>query len=176
MGTFKSLKDLLDNQYQSPNSGRISHKKNQDNKEAFDFLQLVHDWPEIVGPRLSSMTIPLKIQRNKLVILTGHSAFAEQLSFMSNVIIEKINTHFPSLAGKINQINYMTNPTHFKQQKEQAEHTQEKKVKEIEEITHKYSPTDKALIKEANSLFEEIEDEDVKKSLTSIFIQLHKST
>lgn len=174
MNKFKSLKDLLENQYET-SVGQSNRSSKRFNADAFDFLQLVKEWPEIVGPRMANITIPLKVQSKSLVILSSHGAISEQLSFMSEVILEKVKARFPALSHSIFQIKFMTNPAHFQEQKLRAEKQQEKKVKEIEELTHKYSPNDQALLKKANDLFNELEDEDIKKSLTSIFIQLHKS-
>ena len=175
MSSFKSLKDLLGKNYDIPaRTGSKSHRQ-QRTTEAFDFLHLIRDWPLIVGDKLAAKTVPLKNQRKTLVILSNHSAYSEQLSFMSDNIIDKINEHFPMLHGRIAQIKYMTNPSHFKAQQERATVLKESKPKEISELTHKFSPSDQALIKEAELFFEDIEDQEIKKSLKSIFIQLHKS-
>ena len=175
MSSFKSLKDLLDANCSIKPDSRQKTFNTHKTSEAFDFLHLIRAWPIIAGEKLAAKTVPLKNQRKTLVILSNHSAYSEQLSFMSGTIIEKINEHFPMLRGKIAQIKYMTNPAHFKAQQERAEVLKKSKPKEIAEITHKFSPQDNALIKEADSFFSDIEDENVKKSLKSIFIQLHKS-
>ena len=175
MNSFKSLKDLLGSNYNMPTQAGSKNHRQQRTTEAFDFLHLIRDWPLIVGDKLAAKTVPLKNQRKTLVVLSNHSAYSEQLSFMSDNIIDKINEHFPMLHGKIAQIKYMTNPAHFKAQQERAAVLKESKPKEISEITHKFSPADNALIKEADLYFEDIDDEEIKKSLKSIFIQLHKS-
>jgi hypothetical protein len=175
MSSFKSLKDLLDTNYAIRSDSNSKNYKTRRTSEAFDFLHLIRDWPIIVGEKLATKTVPLKNQRKTLIILSNHSAYSEQLSFMSDKIIDKINEHFPMLHGKIAQIKYMTNPAHFKAQQERAKVLKKSAPKEITEITHKFSPQDQALLKEADNYFSDIENEEIKKSLKSIFIQLHKS-
>lgn len=50
-----------------------------------------------------------------------------------------------------------------------------RKTETISEITHRFSPMDKQLFKEAEEMFQDIQDDEIKKSLTSIFIQFKKS-
>jgi hypothetical protein len=175
MSTFKSLKDLLDTNYNIKPPHARGNSKNHKTSEAFNFLSLIKEWPLIVGEKLAAKTVPLKNQRKTLVILSNHSAYSEQLSFMSDKIIEKINEHFPMLHGKIANIKYMTNPAHFKLQQEVATTLKDSDPKELSDLTHQFSPTDQALVKEAEVYFQDIEDEEVRKSLKSIFIQLHKA-
>ncbi len=173
MDSFKSLKDILQSNYGAQHRGHP--KKQKVIKEAFDFLNLIKSWPKIVGDRLASRTIPLKNQYKTLTILSNHSAFSEQLSFMSDKIIEKINHFYPELQGYITQIKFITNPSHFQSHQVRAKKLQGPNPAAIKEITHKFSPFDRNLLKEADHIFKDIEDEKVRKSLESIFIQLHKS-
>jgi len=149
-------------------------EKRKYSKDSFDFLTLIKEWGDIVGPRLSEHTVPLKNSRNVLTILSDHSAFSSQLSFLEQVLIQKISERFPSLQGKIKKIVFQTNPRHFREQLKATEPLK-RKAETVEQITHRFSPEDQKLLREAESMFAHIEDEEMKKSLTSLFVQFNKS-
>lgn len=135
--------------------------------DSFDFLSLIREWEHIVGPTLGKNTVPLKINNKSLVVLTGHSAFSEQLSFMETIIRDKIIATFPKLKNAFNRIYFQADNNFFKEQKERMA-----KVEKKPEVTfHKYSPQYKALSQEANKLFTDVDDEDMRDMLRSIYIQ-----
>ncbi|WP_164848228.1 DUF721 domain-containing protein [Halobacteriovorax sp. HLS] len=143
--------------------------------ETFDFFALIEAWPEIVGPRIGKYTIPLKNQNNCLTVLTNHSAFSQELGFLEEEIKNKIITRFNSLKGKISRINFIYNSHHFTTQVDMAakfvkNKPKEREVKE-EIIFHKFSPQYKKLKAQADELFNDLDDLELKESLTSIFIQ-----
>ena len=139
--------------------------------EVFDFLELSGDWDKIIGKTLYKVTTPLKIQNKTLYILSAHPAFSQQLSMMEDQILKKIFDHFPILTRKISKILFKTNSSHFKNEKE----TEEKKL-DLESYKknnklNKFSPKYRAYNKEAQELFKNIDDNELKESLSSIYIQ-----
>ena len=176
MSKFKSLSSLLEDSAftSSQTSNKLGRDSKKYSKDSFDFLTLIKQWEEIVGPRLAEHTIPLKNSRKVLTVLSDHSAFSSQLSFLEQVLIKKVTERFPSLEGKINKIVFQTNPRHFRDQLKATEPLK-RKSETVEEITHKFSPLDQQLLRKAEQIFAHIEDEEMKKSMTSIFIQFNKS-
>ena len=134
---------------------------------SFDFITLIDHWEEIVGERLAKHTIPLKNQRKKLTILTNHPAFSQQLSFMEDVLVKKIAKLLPEMASQIKGLTFQTNSSFF----EQKHKFSEKRKKGTEPSIHKFSPVYKERSKEAELLFNEVEDDEMNDSLKSIFIQ-----
>ena len=176
---FTSLKSIFD-QFSTGSVKRTSYdsrstKKGAFSDQTFDFFALIEAWPEIVGQRLGKYTIPLKNNNNCLTVLTNHSAFSQDLGFLEEEIKKKIFKRFDSLNGKISRINFIYNTQHFQTQVEMAQNftkapSEKEKIKD-EIIFHKFSPQYKALKSEADDLFNDLDDEEVKESLTSIFIQ-----
>ncbi len=141
-------------------------------RQIFDFLNLIKRWPEIVGANMAKHTIPLKLKNNCLYVLSNHSAFSGAVSFMEEAIKNKIAQTFPSIAGSIKKLNFQVNSRYFNQ-----EIIAKKKIIEIQASNkniielHPYSPEYKELKKKADSKFEDIQDNELKQLLTSIFIQ-----
>ena len=85
---FKKLSDVFSNSgYKKSGQKNYRYKTTPD---VIDFHLLVNDWENIVGPKLAKNTVPLKNQNKVLTILTNHPAYAQQLSFMENMLREKI--------------------------------------------------------------------------------------
>lgn len=167
---FKALGDLL----QAPKN--FSKEKGQKGHfaESFDFLTLIKQWEEIVGPRLAKYTIPLKNQKKILTILSYHSSYSQQLSFMERQLVEKIIESFPQLKNKIDRIKFIVNTSYFEQQKV----IMNKKIghqSTSEPTLHPQSPQYKTLKKEADSLLEEVHDNELKETLTSLYLQSRKN-
>ena len=175
---MKKIKDLFkendfDKKYNS-NSQRFSGKKTF-SKEAdiFDFLELINGWEGVVGPRLVEQTIPLKLKNKSLTILTNHPVYAQQLSFMEAAIIKKIESSFPPLKGSIRKIFFQADNKHFALKRENI--IKKSSVKqEHEKKWHKHSPEYKKFSKEAEDRLDGIEDDELKESLKSIYLQLKK--
>lgn len=159
------------------NSPKPNFKK-QNTDEAFDFLALIQAWPEVIGPRLSKHTIPLKNTRRSLTILTNHPAYSEQLKFMEVQLLNKIKARFPSLQGSLRTLYFKTDSTFFQKQKAIAEERQggskQHEVK-MEKAFHKFSPEYRKLKAEADIEFKDVESDEVKERLTSIYIQLRQT-
>jgi hypothetical protein len=149
--------------------------KKQNTDEAFDFISLIHAWPDVIGPRLSKHTIPLKNTRRSLTILTDHPAYSEQLKFMEVQLIGKIKARFPSLQGSLKTLYFKTDSTFFQKQKAISEERQgggdKKHEEKMEKAFHKFSPEYRKLKAEADLQFKDVESEEVRERLTSIFIQ-----
>ncbi|MFA6236479.1 MAG: DUF721 domain-containing protein [Bacteriovorax sp.] len=166
---LKKLSTYID----SPGSSQPqdnSPKKEKSNAvhDSFDFLALIRSWKEIAGAKLSEHTIPLKNQNGTLIILSNHSAFANELSYMELPLKKKIFEKFPSLEKSIVSIKFIVDSTHFSQQYKQFITPVEKKKSNT---MHAFSPRFKELKKEAEELFQDIEDAELKEKMISLYIQ-----
>ena len=146
-------------------------KKSAQMSESFDVLSLIKGWHDIAGDKLSEHTIPLKNQNGTLVILSNHSAFANELSFMELILKKKIFAKFPSLEKSIKKIKFIVDSTHFQKQYSHFVAVPQKIQKENQQTLHKFSPEFIRLRKEAEEFFRDLEDEEVKKSMISLYIQ-----
>lgn len=131
----------------------------------FDFLELVKKWPEIIGEALSSVTSPLKIKGDSLIIMSKHASYSQNISFLSEEIKQKIFHLFPQLKPVIKKLNFQTQESYFNQKDDSEE--QKKVVQKL----HPQDPRVKLLKLEAERLFGDIEDEELRQLMTSIFIQ-----
>lgn len=157
-------------QYIDPNTlGQSTFKKDKSGaQESFDFLALIRAWKDIAGGKLSEHTIPLKNQNGTLIILSNHSAFANELSYMEIPLKKKIFEKFPALEKHILSIKFIVDSTHFSKQYEQFVAPIEKKKTQA---LHPYSPEFRKLKKEAEELFGHIEDQEIKEKMISLYIQ-----
>ena len=144
------------------------------NASTFDFLSLVAQWEDIVGSRMAQHSLPLKLQGKALVLLSDHPGFSSEMSFLETQLRGKIITRFPVLAKEINRIQFQINPAFFQQRKKMKVKglaMDEIKNKNQNSLPHPQSPQYRTLTREANKLFQEIEDDELKGKLTSIFMQ-----
>lgn len=149
-------------------SGRDRKRHNAEG--GLNFLVFIKSWPNIVGERLAKRTIPLKNQNKVLTILTDHPAISQQLSFMEEQLKKIIFKEFPSTENSIKGFKFIVNPKFFKEKKESLKNLTKSEEKQ-EPKFHPHSPQYKALKREADSLFEDIEDEEMKDSFFSLFLQ-----
>lgn len=133
--------------------------------QTFDFLELVKKWPEIIGPALASVTSPLKIKGDSLIIVSKHASYSQNISFLSEELKKKIFDLFPELKPVIKKLNFQTQEAFFNQKMEIVE--QKAEVKKM----HPQDPRYKVLKLEAERLFAEVQDPELKELLTSLFIQ-----
>lgn len=166
LSQFIESKDAGQNSYPREKSG--AKKTTQD---GFDFLALIRAWKEIAGAKLSEHTIPLKNQNGTLIILSNHSAFANELSFMELPLKKKIFEKFPALEKQILSIKFIVDSTHFSKQYEQFITPVEKKNVQV---LHPHSPEFKRLKKEAEELFFDLNDNELKEKMISLYIQSAK--
>lgn len=147
-----------------------SHDLKRDNMhsfyQTFDFLDLVKQWPGIVGPKLSSVTSPLKIKNDSLFVMTKHAVYSQELSFLSEEIKKEIFKIFPKLKPVIQKLVFQTQEGYFNEQR-----LQEMQEKPAKPKLHPQSPQYKILKMEADRLFGDIPDPELKEMLISIFIQ-----
>ncbi|MBP5296655.1 MAG: DUF721 domain-containing protein, partial [Bacteriovoracaceae bacterium] len=150
--------------------------------EVFDFFQLVAAWPQIVGPRVALQTLPLKNTGTALTILVGHPTYAQQLSFMEDNLRQKIITLFPNLRSKIKRFFFQTNPRFFREEKQRQARILAQAKAEVAApmaavarpwILHPQSPEYQRLYTEASQQLANVEDEELKQQLISIYIQAH---
>jgi len=161
---------------ESKDAGQSSYHKektsNQKNvQDSFDFLALIRAWKDIAGTKLSEHTIPLKNQNGTLIVLSNHSAFANELSFMELPLKKKIFEKFPGLEKQILSIKFIVDTTHFSKQYQQFITPVEKKKAEV---LHPHSPEFKKLKKEAEELFFDLDDKELKEKMISLYIQSAK--
>ncbi len=165
---LKKLSHFID----SPNSGQFSVKKEKAHfNDSFDFLALIRAWKDIAGTKLSEHTIPLKNQNGTLVILSNHSAFAQELSYMELPLKRKIIEKFPNLEKSILSIKFIVDTTHFSAQYAQFITPIEKKKSQV---LHPFSPEFRKLKKEAEEIFSDLIDPEIKEQMISIYIQSFK--
>lgn len=147
-----------------------SHDIKRDEMHAFfltfDFLELIKKWPEIVGVKLAAVTSPLKIKQDSLFVITKHSSYSEELNWSSEMIKKEVFKHFPNLKKIIKKLAFQTQESFFEQKK-----LEELKVAAETSKLHPQSPRYKLLKLEADRLFSDIEDEELKASMISIYIQ-----
>jgi Dna[CI] antecedent, DciA len=147
-----------------------SHDLKRENLHAFyqtfDFIELVEKWPQIIGPALSKVTSPLKIKGDSLIIMSKHASYSQNISFLSEEIKQKVFSLFPQLKPIIKKLNFQTQESYFNQKENREEAT-----KTLAPKFHPQDPRFKVLKVEAERLFQNVEDEELKKLLTSIYIQ-----
>ncbi len=168
---LKKLSQFIDFNAEAPRSPKNEGKKAQQLTQSFDFLSLIKAWREIAGEKLSEHTIPLKNQMGTLVVLSNHSAFANELSFMELPLKKKIFAKFPNLEQSISNIKFIVDSTHFEKQYSQFIAPTEKIKAQNAQKLHPYSPEFRRLKKEAELAFIDIEDNGVKEILISLYIQ-----
>jgi hypothetical protein len=171
---FKTISSFISQDGDQRNSKSFSlDKQNRyaQLKESFDFIALIGKWQEIVGDRISKHTIPLKIQYKTLYVLTNHAAFSQEVAFMEPMLKKSIFEAFPSLNGLIDKIYFQVNSEFFLQKRAIHEKIINRGSGKEEFVFHQYSPHYQRLKKEAEEHFSDIEDEDTKNSLVSIYIQ-----
>ena len=165
---LKKLSQFID----SPHSSGNSFKKDKAHlSDSFDFLALIRAWKEIAGTKLSEHTIPLKNQNGTLIILSNHSAFANELSYMELPLKKKIIAKFPNLEKSILSIKFIVDSTHFSKQYSQFIVPLEQKKSQA---LHPYSPEYRRLKKDAEDFFIDLDDPELKEKMISLYIQSFK--
>ena len=133
--------------------------------QTFDFLELVKKWPDIIGPALSNVTSPLKIKGDSLIIMSKHASYSQNISFLSEEIKQKIFVLFPALKPVIKKLNFLTQESFFNHVE-----TEEAKKPVIPKM-HPQDPRFKIIKMEADRLFSDIPDEELKTMMISIYVQ-----
>jgi hypothetical protein len=159
---YKSLsyKDL-----ERYHSHDIKREKLKSFYETFDFIDLIENWPNIVGTSLSEVTSPLKIKNDSLIIVSKHSSYSQNISFLSEQIKNNIFILFPNLKNIIKKLNFITQEKFFSISKNMTI------KKNQEHQLHPQSPKYKILKSEAEKVFSNVEDETLRDLFISIYIQ-----
>lgn len=134
--------------------------------QTFDFLELIKKWPEIIGPKFATVTSPLRMKQDALFIVSKHSAYSEQISYLSEDLKKNIFKIFPQLRPVIKRIVFLTQEGFFKEQEQRTEAVAKKTFK-----IHPQDPRFKILKIEAERLFAETEDLELKEILISLYLQ-----
>jgi hypothetical protein len=132
----------------------------------FDFLDLVSKWPDIIGSALANVTSPLKIKGDSLIIISKHASYSQNISFLSEEIKQKIFILFPQLKPVIKKLNFQTQENYFREAKDEDQLTKQPIVK-----FHPQDPKFKLIKMEAERIFSDVIDPELKQILISIFIQ-----
>lgn len=135
--------------------------------QTFDFLDLVTKWPDIIGPALAKVTSPLKIKGDSLIIMSKHASYSQNISFLSEEIKQKVFVLFPQLKPVIKKLNFQTQESYFNEVKA----TEEQVAKTAPPKFHPQDPKFKLLKLEAERIFADVSDPELKQILISIFIQ-----
>lgn len=154
-----------------PSAGPRKKSKFKQAHESFDFIKLIQAWPSIVGNKLAQETVPLKNRYGVLTVLTRHAAFSEQVKFMEEMLKQKIYQTFPSLQGKINRINFISNPQAFVDNQVKASKIRRDPIEQKARL-HPLSPEYKKRESEARQLFSEVDDKELFDYLSSLYIQI----
>lgn len=133
--------------------------------ETFDFLELINVWHEIVGEKLCRVTCPLKIKFDSLVVLTKHSIYSQELSYLQEELKQEIFKKFPSLNKILKKIIFQTSESFFNFNNDY------KSINKNINRIHPMSPEFRLKKIKADQIFESLDDEEIKKILISIFIQ-----
>ena len=170
---LKTIKDLLDSQYSDKKQYHFKKRYNKTSQKSdiFDFFDLINNWQEVVGERLTQHTIPLKLHNKTLTILTDHPVYSQQLSFMEMQLIKKVEEHFPKIQGEIKRIYFKADNNHFKRTVENKVKKQITKV-ETEKKWHPQSPEYKKAVQQAEALLKDVKDEEIRNSLKSLYLQI----
>lgn len=135
--------------------------------QTFDFIDLLKKWPEIVGPKMCKVTSPLRIKSDSLFVVTTHSTYSHELSYLSEEIKKAIFKALPELKPIIKKIVYETQENYFQlRDKVSAEKNEMQRPK-----LHPQSPVYKQKKLEAEKLFGSIEDQELRTLMISIYIQ-----
>ncbi len=134
--------------------------------QTFDFLELIKKWPEIIGPKFASVTSPLRMKQDALFIVSKHSAYSEQISYLAEDLKKNIFKIFPELKPVIKKLVFQTQEGFFREQEKRIEAETKKTFK-----IHPQDPRFKLLKMEADRLFADTEDKELKEILISIYIQ-----
>lgn len=135
--------------------------------QTFDFIDLLKKWPDIVGPKMAKVTSPLRIKNDSLFVVTTHSSYSHELSYLSEEIKKAIFKALPELKTIIKKIVYETQENYFLQRDQVAA----QKVEQQKPKLHPQSPIYKQRKAEADRLFGSIVDEELRSLMISIFIQ-----
>jgi hypothetical protein len=158
----------------------------KETSSVFDFLELIKRWPEIVGTMVAENSTPVAIKFRRLQVATSHPLFSQELSFLTNHIIQKIHESFPELKSLFDSLIFLNKPDLVKTKQTSLPETQKGSSaqksfhhKDQNPLTHPFSPHYKKLRQEAQNFFEEksilFDDPEIKEIFISLYQQFSNS-
>lgn len=138
--------------------------------QTFDFLDLLKKWPAIVGPKMAKVTSPLKIKNDSLFVVTTHSTYSHELSYLAEDIKREIFKALPELKHVIKKLAFETQENYFKE-REKTTAESPLQLQPLKPRLHPQSPQYKLLKAEAERLFSDVEDAELRSMMISIYIQ-----
>ena len=172
----KTLSDFLSGQVKSKEIYTSDESKNYKRKQrgyysrssnCFDFIFLINNWENIVGKLLGENSIPQKLNKGTLIVITKHPVFNQELNMMSQEILKKIKERVPSLKNHVKRLKF----SHANYGSNEFNQSKAKEKKSENSNAHRFSPEHRAKKAKANELFNDIEDDEVKELLTSLFLK-----
>ena len=139
--------------------------------DAFDSLMIIREWPFIVGEKLAQVTLPLKGRQKTLLIVSSHAIYAQELKFIEKNILKKIFSVLPKFKKKIQRMSFQTNESFFNEKKKQFSHAIEKNQQNTS-LLHPQSPEYKTYKREAENISLNIEDEELRNLVISLYIKV----
>ncbi len=138
---------------------------NDDVAGAFDFLELVREWPTLVGRTLGDNSVPMRLKNGTLFILTRHPVFSQELSYLATPLLGKVSQRFPRLGPQLHKLAFETNESFF------ISHHAKVAEKPAAAAPHPFDPAYRRLKSEAEALFRDVEDPKEKERWISLYVQ-----
>lgn len=136
-------------------------------------LNLISSWEKIVGKKLVEVSLPQRISRKTLYIIVNHSAYANYLNQMAADILVRIESVFPQYKNKIESLRFIFSEKAFQKIEEKLIQFKSQEKKSIKEVINPHSPQFRRLEQEAQEMFSNLDDSEIKDSFISIYIQTH---
>ncbi len=136
-----------------------------------DTIILLKNWEHIVGEKLYSVSLPQRIFKETLYIIVNHSAYAHHLKQVSDQILLKIESLYPNYRNKVKQLRFVFSEQAFEEIKQSI--PKESQAPKIKELFNPRDPKFRTLYAQAEQLFIDMPDDDLKESFISLYIQEH---
>ena len=134
-------------------------------------IKLISTWEEVVGKKISEISLPQRITRNCLYIVVNHPTYANHLKLLQEEILEKIYLTNPYLKKQFNQVKFFFSQKAFKEQKTLDIYREDTKPKKIDPID------EEALLRKrirAKEKFKDVDD-DFREIFISLYVQASES-
>ena len=167
---MKLVSKLLETNPSLSNTSLSYERKSLTSRPNLEIKHLQKEWAKIVGDGfLSKHTVPIRIEKNELHVVTGHPSILEQAPFMKRIFNEKINQEKKNRFFKIKSVRFILDIEFFNNQRSLIEKSFLKKKNS--NSFHPFSPEYKSLKKKAEQEFKFVDDDSLKEKLISLFIQ-----
>lgn len=168
--SFKNLGELLSKIGKNTPTANYFGKGH----EVFDFIYFIQNWHIVVGEKLSTNTLPLKIKNKTLFIITSHSIYSSQLQFLENQLLMKIHKSFPGLKNSVSRLNFKASQyfMDIKESQQQQIENQQGQVQEVpKKENNKFNPSYLKARSDAKKVIGDIEDKDLEEALLDFNIK-----